>query len=88
MQELWGKVQRITPHQCFFESVDQIACTNSILLGPESVNSGSANWDNCGYVPWQVVYELNFLMGPVLSTKPGQRSQSTQTLLGQGCMHV
>ena len=56
------------------------------LFRPGSVHSGSASWDDCGQVfPDELRVNL-FSLVINSPTMPGQHSQPTPTLLGQGCM--
>ena len=73
----------------YFLEVEISLCTPIPLCRPGSVHSGSASWDDCGSVPWQVACELIFLIGS--HSMPGQQSQPTPTLWGSrgyACLDV
>ena len=49
MQEFWGKVTIQSPPALFF-LMEISSCTQIPLFRSESVHSGSASWDDCGWV--------------------------------------
>ena len=75
-------------HFFFFLKVEISLHTLISLFRPGSVHSGSVSWDDCGQVfPCELHVRSFSQIGS--HTMPGsQHSQSTVTLLGQGCMHV
>ena len=72
----------------FFFQMEISSHTLIPLFMPQSVNSGTASWDNYDQVfPDEFCAWACFLIGS--HTIPGQwHSQPTLTLLGQRCMHV
>ena len=72
----------------FCVCVEKSLCLPSSLFKPGSIHSGSASLDDRGCIPWRVTSELipHIVIGS--DTMPGEHSQSTLTLLGQGCMLV
>ena len=87
VQVLWGEVlmNHFPPVLKKKESGNQLMHTNSTLLGPRSVHSCSASWDDCG---WEFSDVCELISQMCSHTIPGQHSQHTLTLLGQECMHT
>ena len=84
---IWGKIHWFPACAFFFFlSGDQFVHTNSTVyarIGSQWLSEQRWLWPS---VPWWVACELVSLLGS--HTMPGQHSQPTPTLLGQGCLDV
>ena len=77
-----GKIWWIIPYKAEISSHTPVP-----LFRSESLCTGSVSWDECEWVfPDELPSEFISLIGS--HTVPGQHSQPTPTLSGQGCMCV